>query len=191
MGRAALRDQVLLLVVALVLLALAVTVPWYAVPRQKARAASCLSNLRSLSLSTLTYANDWNGRFPPRPASLMRHSLDEGKGAAPDLARHLPPDDWRRRIRYRNDNVFFCPSTRSLYSYEFNSNMYGIRLESLDRPTYTPLEYDAGFTTSSPPGPHRQAGSDGYNTAYCDGHVFWMPGAYRHGAWESLTLTGR
>ncbi|MHB8995407.1 MAG: hypothetical protein ACYC63_09185 [Armatimonadota bacterium] len=181
------RSQTLLVVVALGLPCLAVTLFWYTVHIPSARADSCLSNLKSLSFCTMTYASDWDGQFPPRPKSLVIHTLDEGRGARPDLARYLPPDDWRRRIRYINDNAFFCPSTRSLYSYEFNSNLYGAQSDSIRKPAYTPLEYDSGFPTGSPPGPHRR----GYNITYCDGHGSWMPVAYRHGASPGLTLTGR
>lgn len=153
--------------------------------------AVCLSNLKSLTTATLTYANDWDGRLPPRPARLIFEQLDAGKVPTADLARYLSPDDWRRRINYINDNVFLCPTTRSLYSYEFNANLYGLRVHALLKPGYTPLEYDAGFATGAPPAPHREWNVAGYNTAYCDGHALWMPGAFRHGAWESLTLTGR
>lgn len=179
------------MLIAIALLIVAAALPVHRACREKVRHGQCLSNLKRLSLCTITYAVEWDERFPARPSVLISHSLEDGKGLAPDLARYLPPDDWRRRIHYINDNVFFCPTTRSLYSYEFNANLYGVQWRSIAEPSYTPLEYDAGFATGAPPAPHREAPYDGYNTSYVDGHVFWMPGAYRHGAWESLTMTGR
>lgn len=90
------------------------------------------------------------------------------------LARYLSADDWRRRIHYINGNVFFCPSTRSLYSYQFNDDLYGVSLRDCDGwpegLTFALLEYETGFLTGLPVGPH----SKGYNTTYCDGHAKWM-----------------
>jgi prepilin-type processing-associated H-X9-DG protein len=148
--------------------------------RARALQGSCLANMKSLALCTLEYASDWNDRLPPRPATLPTWSLAQGVGAPADLARYCAPDDWRRQIRYRNDQVFFCPATRSIYSYEFNPAAYGVSLKRLPQPGQVPMECEAGFLAASPARPHR----GGYNTTYCDGHGVWAasaaPGARRH-----------
>ncbi|MEI6503419.1 MAG: DUF1559 domain-containing protein [Armatimonadota bacterium] len=167
--------QVLIPLLALALLSVAVTVPWYTWPREKARTASCLSNMKSLALATLTYAQDHDERLPPAPKVALKRNLDEGrlKDGPIDLAQYFAADDWHRQIHYRNPQVFMCPSTRSICSYEFNAKVYGARLPELKGVGSTVLEYEAGFLTGSPRGPHLK----GYNTTYCDGHAKWLPGS--------------
>ena len=164
--------QGILLALALVLLALAAKVPWYTRPREKARQTTCLANMKSLALCTLTYAHDWDDHLPPVPRHAKPSGPVDGWIRSTDLSKYFPPDDWHRQIHYINDQVFICPSTRNVYSYDFNASLYGVRLKGLQSPAETLLEFEAGFLTGSPPGPHL----NGYNTTYCDGHGAWRPG---------------
>lgn len=137
--------------------------------RETERQYTCISNMKSLALSTLAYAGDWDGRLPPAPKVRFRRSLEEGRvtGGPVDLARYFPPDDWHRQIHYRNSQVFICPSTRSVYSYEFFYPLYGVRLEQCGSAI---MECETGFMEGRPPGPHRSY----YNVTYCDGHASWI-----------------
>jgi hypothetical protein len=154
----------------LIVLAAIVLPPMLVPSREKDRQTSCLSNMRSLALCTLEYAADFDQRLPPRPAHLFNRTLAEGVGVGTDLSKLCPPDDWRRQIRYRNDQVFMCPSTRSMYSYEFNAQVYGLRLPEMTNTSGTIMEYDAGFVTGTPRGPHHE----GYDVTFCDSHAKWL-----------------
>jgi len=149
---------------------------------QHARQQTCLANVRRIALATLEYAHDWDERLPPAPRVPLERSLAEGKvlTRAPDLARYFPPDDWHRQIRYQNAQVFVCPSSRSIYSYEFNAQVYSLRApggvgaprgpDDLKDPAVTLMEYEAGFITGNPQGRHEK----GYYVSFCDGHIDWM-----------------
>jgi len=55
----------LLVVIAVIALLAAILFPVFARARERARATSCLSNLKQLGLAALMYAQDWDERFPP------------------------------------------------------------------------------------------------------------------------------
>jgi hypothetical protein len=82
-----------------------------------------------------------------------------------ELGQYFPPDDWHRQIQYRSNAVFICPSTRSVYSYDFNPQVYGVVLRKLESPDQTVMEFERGFLTGLPPGPHHGA----YSITRCDG----------------------
>ncbi|MCE5240970.1 hypothetical protein LLH23_21115 [bacterium] len=135
--------------------------------------------MKSLAFCTLQYATDSDERLPPRPAVAFHPDLAAGlvSTGPPDLAKCFPPDDWHRQIRYRNGQVFVCPSTGSIYSYDFNLQVYGVVAEKLEDPDKTVMEFENGFLTGSPRGPHQ----GGYNTTYCDGRGAWVPHAFAPG----------
>ncbi len=156
----------LLLIIVALALFLWPTVPYYLMRKESARRATCISNMKSLALCTLTYAQDWDGRLPPRPARHLHRALAEGGGLGVDGTDLFPPDDWHRQIRCRNDQVFVCPSARSIHSYDFNGRVYGGQLSKLEAGN-TVMEFEKGFFAGAPPGPHHQ----GYNLTFCDGHA--------------------
>lgn len=157
--------------------------------RQKARQSSCLANIKSLALQTLQYAEDWDGRLPPPSAAATNASLAAGKvrGAPIDLSRFFLPDDWHRLIAYRNSQVFVCPSTRSIYSYDLHQQVCGAEVDKLAHPAETVMEFEKGFLNGAPPGPHHQ----GYNLTFCDGHAKWAMGPGRTAPGEGLYLETR
>src|SRR5436305_5862084 len=54
----------LLVVIAIIAILAAILFPVFAQAREKARQASCQSNLKQLGLATLMYATDYDGTFP-------------------------------------------------------------------------------------------------------------------------------
>jgi hypothetical protein len=145
--------------------------------RRYARRTSCLSNMKSLAIATLSYTEDWDGRLPPAPRTPVALGLEAGilRTGPSDLAQYFPADDWHRQIHYRNDEVFVCPSTRSIYSYDFSPQLYGVNVARVKEPEMTVMEFEKGYLTGSPPGPHIK----GYNTTYCDGRAAWVSHAYQ------------
>jgi prepilin-type N-terminal cleavage/methylation domain-containing protein len=53
----------LLVVIAIIAILAAILFPVFAQAREKARAASCLSNCKQLGLSQMMYTQDWDEKF--------------------------------------------------------------------------------------------------------------------------------
>jgi prepilin-type N-terminal cleavage/methylation domain-containing protein/prepilin-type processing-associated H-X9-DG protein len=86
----------LLVVIAIIAILAAILFPVFAQAREKARQASCLSNLKQLGLSILMYGQDYDEGFPP--------GMDPCWTSA-----------WPSKIEpyVKNIDVFSCPSGRS------------------------------------------------------------------------------
>ncbi len=84
----------LLVVIAIIAILAAILFPVFARAREKARANSCLSNVKQLTLGVLMYTNDYDERFPPCLISWFN---------APS---------WRARVfpYVKNTQLFQCPS---------------------------------------------------------------------------------
>jgi len=148
----------------------AVAVPVGLRVRAQYRTMSCLANMKQIAGATLCYAQDWDGRLPPRPRTPVARTLAKGHRAAGPLADYFAPDDWHRLIYMPDPRAFVCPATRSIYSYELNPALYGAKV-LMDQPPREPMQYEAGFPSGWPPPPHR----GGYMISYCDGYTKWMP----------------
>lgn len=137
--------------------------------RRNARQASCVSNMKSIAAHTLEYLADHGGRFPPPPATPAKQVP-----GSTDLTSAFPPDDWHRLFApYMVDTlIYICPSTRSICSYELNPRLYGVSLKKIQNPARVLLQYETGFLTGTPPGPH----DHGYNVTFVDGHAKLMRG---------------
>jgi prepilin-type N-terminal cleavage/methylation domain-containing protein/prepilin-type processing-associated H-X9-DG protein len=70
----------LLVVIAIIAILAAILFPVFAQAREKARAASCLSNLRQFALSTLMYVQDYDETFPQSVYSMDKPILLPGSG---------------------------------------------------------------------------------------------------------------
>jgi prepilin-type N-terminal cleavage/methylation domain-containing protein/prepilin-type processing-associated H-X9-DG protein len=55
----------LLVVIAIIAILAAILFPVFAQAREKARAATCLSNLKQIGLGVMMYVQDWDGSYPP------------------------------------------------------------------------------------------------------------------------------
>ena len=91
----------LLVVIAIIAILAAILFPVFARAREKARAASCLSNLKELALGVLMYAQDYDERLPQM--------------VAPAIAGGFFPY-WPDLIYpyVKNAQVFICPSRSDL-----------------------------------------------------------------------------
>ncbi|PIY43611.1 MAG: hypothetical protein COZ06_22510 [Armatimonadetes bacterium CG_4_10_14_3_um_filter_66_18] len=94
----------LLVVIAIIAILAAILFPVFAKAREKAREASCASNLKQISLGVLMYASDYDGRYPRNCTSSSTTTC---------LA---PGWDWREVTQpyTKNWQVFTCPSTRTI-----------------------------------------------------------------------------
>ena len=64
----------LLVVIAIIAILAAILFPVFAQAREKARQATCLSNLKQLSLGVLMYVQDYDEQFPP-PAGYVSYRI--------------------------------------------------------------------------------------------------------------------
>ncbi len=174
----------LLVVIAIIAILAAILFPVFARAREKARQASCSSNLKQLTLGVLMYLGDHDEMFP---------GYRDGYAS------------WEMLIMpyVKNDQLFQCPSHDSNVahpsSYAVNNSTsksygqcawgygpYQQKLAAVKVPAESAilLEYHTSwdvYSTSSRhelrwPGPHGMTTehNGGCNIAFVDGHVKWM-----------------
>jgi len=103
----------LLVVIAIIAILAAILFPVFARAREKARQASCSSNLKQIGLSLMMYVSDYDERFPS-------DSLDASLGQA-----RLGWQGWISNGIYpysKNGNIFQCPSNNNGWFTEWHTN---------------------------------------------------------------------
>ena len=197
----------LLVVIAIIAILAAILFPVFAKAREKARTASCQSNLKQLALAVLMYSQDYDELWPLGYRAAASGEWDNvlgrtcGRWAA----------WWTSIFPYvKNAQVYSCPSNRGAVDYSYNPWVmyrgYGPPLVSaqaqVTHPSETILLYDAwaatrpcgyplGTVASGPNCRARACGryngrayaprhNDGGVVAFCDGHVKWL----RDGTWN-------
>lgn len=153
----------------------AIIIPTFVRAREKAKQASCLSNLKQLSLGLLMYSQDYDERFPRAPRLPDMKKVGGPLVDAqhpPDFAAYYAPDSWRLMIfpYIKNSAIFICPQTKSAYSYQFNARLYQVPLRQCTQPALTLGIYEDGLVDHVPPPPH----NGGYNAGFVDGHCKWL-----------------
>ena len=130
----------LLVVIAIIAILAAMLFPVFARARAKARQASCLSNVRQLSLATEMYTQDYDEMLVP-----SAHRAPAGGGSPPSSA-----PIWPAYVRpyVRNEQLFVCPDARSQGWYvevwgERGRLPYGLNRDTEDRANGLPLPVPA------------------------------------------------
>jgi prepilin-type N-terminal cleavage/methylation domain-containing protein/prepilin-type processing-associated H-X9-DG protein len=100
----------LLVVIAIIAILAAILFPVFAKAREKARQASCLSNVKQLGLGIMSYAQDYDEKLPPR-----YYRFDPGVPGGPNWCDHLV------QPYIKNTQVIQCPGTVGR-SYGYNQN---------------------------------------------------------------------
>jgi prepilin-type N-terminal cleavage/methylation domain-containing protein/prepilin-type processing-associated H-X9-DG protein len=172
----------LLVVIAIIAILAAILFPVFAQARDKARQASCQSNLRQYATATLMYAQDYDETFPM--ASFFNGTC-------------IATFYWSVQPYVKNDGVTRCPSdseamdmtvmfaaapgacpnTPRYTSYASNLDLFvdgfagkpAIGLGALALPAETAMLYDGNSVPGSQPVQARHALV--FNTAFADGHV--------------------
>ena len=179
----------LLVVIAIIAILAAILFPVFARAREKARQASCSSNLKQLATSFLMYAQDYDEVLPPY--------ADKGCSDG-----HTCYQWWKTTMPYiQNSQVLRCPSRPTVsVGYAVNySRVNGCGnsppMSKLDEPAETMTLIDGNALTYTCPesgpfdfdqslydaGDHSYWGgrvhyqhNGGANLAFCDGHVKWL-----------------
>jgi len=138
----------------------AILFPVFARAREKARQASCMSNLKQIGLAQLMYATDYDDVL-------------------------APADDWPGRLMpyMRNEDILVCPADSRAdphsygewpLSYTMNGWVGGHALGAISSPPETALVYDGTrvYATEEPAIEFRH--NAGANVAFVDGHVKWL-----------------
>ena len=178
----------LLVVIAIIAILAAILFPVFAKAREKARQASCASNAKQISLSTLMYLGDYDQTYPRARTGAVWNNEEI---------------TWKRVIQpyAKNWNVFECPSkpghwttgcTRSVWSsipgvlgtgsaLSYNGHVGGVSEADTQVPAETLMiaDIDSGChqflnQLSWLPAWFSERHNDGSNWAFCDGHVKWL-----------------
>ncbi|MGC9319618.1 MAG: DUF1559 domain-containing protein [Armatimonadota bacterium] len=156
----------LLVVIAIIAILAAILFPVFARAREKARTASCQSNLKQLALGVLMYAQDYDERTPGAYGNSSRDTgfnLPPGPvtGRGGTRSWWLWPDFVYPYVK--NTQLFVCPSggVSSYGDYAANNDaMYGshsapgTNLADMTQPASTILLYDAAVGPISCGRPH-------------------------------------
>lgn len=96
----------LLVVIAIIAILAAILFPVFARAREKARQASCASNVRQLGMAYLMYLSDNDGLYPPH---VTERTAPAG---TPDTAAARAPYSYKTKLEpyVKNAQVFKCPS---------------------------------------------------------------------------------
>jgi prepilin-type N-terminal cleavage/methylation domain-containing protein/prepilin-type processing-associated H-X9-DG protein len=96
----------LLVVIAIIAILAAILFPVFAQAREKARAASCLSNTRQIGTGYMLYLQDYDETFPPH---VTERTAPPG---TPDTAADRAPYSYRTKLEpyTKNQQIFKCPS---------------------------------------------------------------------------------
>ncbi len=142
--------------IVLSVLVVVILYPLFAKARETGQTSTCMSNLKSISLGTMQYAQDYDQRFPPT-------------------------GHWNAVLLpyYRSSDVLRCPSTPrgSEPGYAMNKSLGTVPLKTVIAPADTagifesiPGKDQAGGIELLPvPGRH----SGGNDIGFADGHVKW------------------
>ena len=165
----------LLVVIAIIAILAAIIFPVFAKAREKARQASCLSNVTQITLAILLYAQDYDERLP-------------------QLKQGWPTTYWPERCwpYVKNIQVFVCPSNDRaplIPSYGMSKHLsLGNRLGEIENPSATLLIADgwrggAGgaeehlvvyWTSKYLGNTVSTAHNEGGNVGFVDGHAKWL-----------------
>lgn len=108
----------LLVVIAIIAILAAILFPVFAKAREKARQASCLSNMKQIGLAIVSYVQDYDGMMPD---TLMGRDLSGASATFP------PCHVWAEIIQpyVKNTQVFKCPSWPFGYTSHITGPVWG------------------------------------------------------------------
>lgn len=183
----------LLVVIAIIAILAAILFPVFARAREKAKQASCLSNMKQLGLAAMMYVSDYDDIFFPRCT---------GTWGQPGAVYWFPRSSSEPGLimpYVKNEQVFVCPSVPNRRGYGYNMGLGYVPLSSVDSPAekvmfsddtfgsavlYHPSQgvYNWGANFVTPEGSTGSAiqwgvncpygrHNDMANVAFCDGHA--------------------
>jgi prepilin-type N-terminal cleavage/methylation domain-containing protein/prepilin-type processing-associated H-X9-DG protein len=176
----------LLVVIAIIAILAAILFPVFARAREKARMASCQSNLKELALGVLMYTQDYDERTPgsygnSSTSSSNNPGVNIPAGAITGRGGTNTYWHWADMIYpyVKNDQIYVCPSSGPVgYNYSYSSNAWpmpgshtspGMKLAMIARPAEQLMLYDSGRVTACGRAHGYRLDSDGSRT-WCYGY---------------------
>lgn len=189
----------LLVVIAIIAILAAILFPVFAKAREKARQASCLSNMKQLSLGISMYVQDYDEKY-------MYNSFGPGISYTTPNGQVLTGSYmlWMFEVYpyVKNVQLFNCPSVGQTFVGNYTTNMrYGWNAANLDGASQASIIYpsecialaESTLNSSGTGNPYRlypnlttwafddinggvvdARHNDGLNCAFCDGHAKWV-----------------
>jgi len=115
-GRSGFTLIELLVVIAIIAILAAILFPVFAKAREKARQASCLSNLKQLGIACLSYAQDYDERWPTYyHTPVVGYNDGVSSGGLCMYSAMVPYT--------KNSQIFACPSQRPTPTYAFGDGV--------------------------------------------------------------------
>jgi len=179
----------LLVVIAIIAILAAILFPVFARAREKARQASCLSNLKQLGLADQMYAQDYDERLVRRNSGANCNAASRTNGLAPHALYPYVKNVQMYICPSRTTPAGFCSncSTASLAlmarsSYNVNCRRGDPAMGDLRRPAELFAlgdSYGGNYWRANNDYVGCDCGvldmhNDGINVAFCDGHAKWL-----------------
>jgi len=179
----------LLVVIAIIAILAAILFPVFARAREKARSASCQSNLKQLALAMMMYKDDYDNRYPGGNMDVNLNGVRGLEGDYPGDACCLERDRWCDLIQpYKmNQQMIYCPSEGgdvpqwggrlrnppTSYKYKHACATYGWKEAVIAFPAqiYMFIEHKNWHSGTLQCLCWAPAGSQMHNMAFFDGHV--------------------
>ena len=118
----------LLVVIAIIAILAAILFPVFAQAREKARAISCLSNIKQMGTSAMMYAQDYDENLAPA-GSRYAHAQSQCFDGTTAMSSNTGWVDWEIALApyLKNEQVFVCPDKR-----EWGCSGYAMNTDSSD-----------------------------------------------------------
>lgn len=189
----------LLVVIAIIAILAAILFPVFAKAREKARQASCLSNLKQLGTAVMMYTSDYDGTFPQLQTNTLpgKYYVSDGTNSGLFLS-------WEDRLEpyTKNTQLMVCPSGSYVntglphsytYNYWFGAWSFPVNDSQIVQPAEKGLLGERGtsavyhyiYDGQDNGGPVH---NNGANMLMADGHAKWFgyPSPY-YAPWASGT----
>jgi general secretion pathway protein G len=117
----------LLVVIAIIAVLAAVLFPVFAQARGKARAITCVSNLRQSGMAFGMYVQDYDG-FYPRAVDMADRDTPQIWNAYPDFQKEIPSLPWLHEVLQpyvKSRELFHCPSDTGIFIEDFTAEYLG------------------------------------------------------------------
>jgi prepilin-type N-terminal cleavage/methylation domain-containing protein/prepilin-type processing-associated H-X9-DG protein len=181
----------LLVVIAIIAILAAILFPVFARAREKARQASCASNLKQIGLAAQMYMQDYDEKFWPGPVDPAEMQASAGTFGTGDRGGN--------QIRYdttwidvclnpyiKNEQIWECPSydrpigygqNTYLLGWGYSQNFLPFKLAQIERPAEMMMVFDCNYIGAYTTTYTRSAGvaerhmGELINCVFVDGHV--------------------
>lgn len=151
----------LLVVIAIIAILAAILFPVFAKAREKARQASCLSNVKQLALGALQYSQDYDERII-RCEAYLPSSWTGGRWVDRNDSNRLYYFLWLQGLEpyCKNEQVMICPSSGTAFvalpgrmrsDYVYNGQLSNMSMGSVTNPANTLWFGDIGYASGAAP----------------------------------------